>query len=152
FSGPSTTSRRSVRTGRARSACRIVRSTGPHDSRGLRALRRARIFQDVVETALSVGTVAALAPGARVTEAIHLVKKLGEGGMGTIWLAHHASLRADVVVKFLAADLAHDPTALARFSDEATAIAQVRSPHIVQVLDHGRLAGGAPFIVMELLE
>jgi serine/threonine-protein kinase len=87
-----------------------------------------------------------------VTESIRLSRKLGEGGMGCVWVAHHATLHADVVVKFLASDLGSSAEAAARFAKEAATIARVRSPHIVQVLDHGTTPDGRPFIVMELLE
>ena len=87
-----------------------------------------------------------------VTDAIRLERKLGEGGMGTVWLARHARLEADVVVKFLGPGTAHDPAAAARFANEAATVARVRSPHIVQVLDFGTTADDQPFIVMELLE
>jgi serine/threonine-protein kinase len=57
-----------------------------------------------------------------------------------------------VVVKFMAADLVSSPGAVERFSREAAAAAQVKSPHVVQMLDHGLTPQGVPFIAMELLE
>lgn len=72
--------------------------------------------------------------------------------MGSVWVADHAALRTEVVVKFLADRLVEDTTSQARFAREASAAAQVKSPHVVQMLDHGIMAGGHPFIVMELLE
>ena len=72
--------------------------------------------------------------------------------MGAVWLAEHQSLRTNVVVKFMAEDLAKSSEAKARFSREAAAASQVKSPHVVQMLDHGVLDSGAPYIVMELLE
>ncbi|MBI3201792.1 MAG: serine/threonine protein kinase [Myxococcales bacterium] len=95
-------------------------------------------------TELSVGT--------EVTSSIRLKRRLGAGGMGSVWVADHAALRTEVVVKFLADRLAEDATSLARFAREAAAAAQVKSPHVVQMLDHGVMAGGHPYIVMELLE
>jgi serine/threonine-protein kinase len=71
--------------------------------------------------------------------------------MGAVWVADHLALRTQVVVKFMAADLAASSDAVARFSREAAAAAQVKSPHVVQMLDHG-VTDGVPFIVMELLE
>ena len=93
-----------------------------------------------------------LAAGLEVTPTIKLVRPLGAGGMGSVWLAHHARLNAEVVVKFLAMRLVADDTSRARFSREAAAAAQVRSPHVVQILDHGVTDAGMPFIVMERLE
>lgn len=72
--------------------------------------------------------------------------------MGSVWLAEHLTLRTNVVVKFMSPALASDPTSLSRFSREASAAAQVKSPHVVAVLDHGVTSTGHPFIVMELLE
>jgi serine/threonine protein kinase len=87
-----------------------------------------------------------------VTSNVRLLRPLGEGGMGAVWLAEHLSLRTNVVVKFMAEDLAKSTEAKARFSREAAAASQVKSPHVVQMFDHGVLEGGAPYIVMELLE
>jgi serine/threonine-protein kinase len=87
-----------------------------------------------------------------VTSNVRLLRPLGEGGMGSVWVAEHLSLRTNVVVKFMAEELAKSPEALARFSREAAAASQVKSPHVVQMFDHGVLDSGAPYIVMELLE
>jgi serine/threonine-protein kinase len=96
--------------------------------------------------------VADFGEGTPVTASIRLTRRLGAGGMGSVWIARHAALGADVVVKFLADRLAEDPTSRARFSNEASAAARVRSPHVVQMLDHGVTEEGHPFIVMELLD
>jgi serine/threonine-protein kinase len=96
--------------------------------------------------------VSALAPGTQITPSITLVKPLGAGGMGSVWVADHKTLRTQVVVKFLHAELASNEAHLERFSREAAAAANVKSPHVVQVLDHGLTDANVPFIVMELLE
>ncbi len=90
--------------------------------------------------------------GMMVTPAVRLVRPLGAGGMGSVWVADHLALHTHVVVKFIAEDLAKSPEALARFSREAAAAAQVKSPHVVQTFDHGVTDAGRPYIVMELLE
>ena len=92
------------------------------------------------------------AEGLMVTSNVRLLRPLGEGGMGAVWIAEHQSLRTNVVVKFMARELAQSPEAKARFSREAAAASQVKSPHVVQMLDHGVLESGNPYIVMELLE
>src|SRR5580704_11638832 len=71
--------------------------------------------------------------------------------MSSVWVAEHLTLRTHVVVKVMASELVADDDARARFSREAAAAAAVKSPHVVQVFDHG-MVDGAPFIVMELLE
>ena len=72
--------------------------------------------------------------------------------MGTVWLATHNKLRTEVVVKFLSEQLASDQDACARFEREVLATLQVRSPHVVQTLDHGITESGIPYLVMEWLE
>jgi eukaryotic-like serine/threonine-protein kinase len=71
--------------------------------------------------------------------------------MGSVWIADHLTLRSQVVVKFMADDLARRADAVERFSREAAAAFSVRHPNVVQMLDHG-VTDGTPFIVMELLE
>jgi serine/threonine-protein kinase len=93
-----------------------------------------------------------LQPGTPVTPTIRLLRRLGAGGMGSVWVAEHLSLHTHVVVKFMAIELAASTDAVERFSREAAAAAQVKSPHVVQMHDHGVTPGGVPFIVMELLE
>jgi protein kinase-like protein len=80
-----------------------------------------------------------------------LIRQLGQGGMGSVWLAEHLSLRSPVAIKLIEPSIATNPEALARFLREAQAAASLRSPHVVQILDHG-VDGNVPFIAMELLE
>ncbi len=87
-----------------------------------------------------------------VTPNVRLVRPLGEGGMGAVWVADHLALRTQVVVKFISDSLKANDEARERFSREAAAAAQVKSPHVVQTFDHGVTEDGRPYIVMELLE
>jgi len=80
-----------------------------------------------------------------------LERELGRGGMGSVWQAEHLTLRSPVAIKLIDAEIATNPEALSRFLREAQAAASLRSPHVVQILDHG-VDEGVPFIVMELLE
>jgi eukaryotic-like serine/threonine-protein kinase len=76
---------------------------------------------------------------------------LAGGGMGAIWAAHHVGLESPVVVKFMLSELSGDVLAQARFEREARAAAQLRSPHVVQILDYG-VEAGTPYIAMERLQ
>ncbi|HEX2731438.1 MAG TPA: serine/threonine-protein kinase, partial [Polyangiaceae bacterium] len=88
-----------------------------------------------------------------LAEKYRLLEELGRGGMGSVWRAEHLALSAPIAVKLMAPAIAEAPEALARFHREAQAAAALRSPHVVQILDHGVDAKtGTPFIVMELLE
>jgi eukaryotic-like serine/threonine-protein kinase len=90
--------------------------------------------------------------GMMVTPSVKLVRPLGEGGMGAVWVADHLALHTQVVVKFIAEGLKDSKEANERFSREAAAAAQVKSPHVVQTFDHGFTVDGVPYIVMELLD
>jgi serine/threonine protein kinase len=92
-----------------------------------------------------------LQAGAVVGNNIRLIRPLKRGGMGSVWVAEHQTLRMQVAVKFMAERLAEDREYVERFSREAMSSAQIKSPHVVQVFDHG-VADGTPYIVMELLE
>ena len=87
-----------------------------------------------------------------VNTSVRLVRPLGAGGMGSVWVADHLALNTQVVVKFIATELSRNAEAVGRFKREAAAASQVKSPHVVQMLDHGVTENALPFIVMELLE
>jgi serine/threonine-protein kinase len=96
---------------------------------------------------------AAVQPGDIVNEKYRLESVLGRGGMGSVWRARHLELDAPIALKLMNADVAESSTGLQRFIREAKAAANLRSPHVVQVLDHGVDAStSTPFIVLELLE
>jgi len=92
-----------------------------------------------------------LQPGTVIAGKYRLERPLSKGGMGSVWLADHMHLEAPVAVKFMRASLVGDSVARSRFEREAKAAAQLRSPFVVHVYDHG-LHDGSPFIVMEYLE
>jgi serine/threonine protein kinase len=76
---------------------------------------------------------------------------IGRGGMGSVWHATHLGLDIPCAVKFIEGEYASVAEAQARFEREAKAAATLRSPHVVQILDHG-VCEGTPYIAMELLE
>jgi len=92
-----------------------------------------------------------LAPGTIVAERYRIVRRLGQGGMGVVFVAQHLTLEREVALKVLARDLARHETLVARFEREARAASKIGHHNIVNVLDFGRTDEGAPFIVMELL-
>lgn len=95
--------------------------------------------------------MAGIAQGAVIAEKYRLERRLSHGGMGSVWLGHHLHLDAPVAIKFMRPSLVEDAGARARFEREAKAAAQIRSPHVVHVYDHG-IDDDVPFIVMEYLE
>ncbi len=80
-----------------------------------------------------------------------LNRMIGRGGMGSVWQATHLGLDIPCAVKFIEGEMAKVPEMQMRFEREAKAAAQLRSPHVVQILDHG-ISEGTPYIAMELLD
>jgi len=81
-----------------------------------------------------------------------IVKQLGKGGMGVVFLAKHEILRQHVAIKMVLPEVALDPVFVARFMNEARAAAGIRNEHVAQVLDVATLESGAPYMVLEYLE
>jgi serine/threonine protein kinase len=94
---------------------------------------------------------AALAEGYLVNERFQLLRLLGRGGMGSVWVARHLSLKIDVAIKFIDAPQGLRDDLRSRFAQEARTAARIQSPHVVNILDYG-FDGVRPFIVMELLQ
>lgn len=80
-----------------------------------------------------------------------LLEVLGRGGMGEVWLARQRSLERTVAVKLLPPRLAKDPEFVTRFEKEATALAALSHPNIIQIIDRG-VAGEHYYFVMEYVE
>ena len=110
-----------------------------------------------------VGARAVYALGAEVTRArelgsYRLVERLGKGGMGEVWRAHHRLLARPAAIKLinrsLTASAGLDAAAKirARFEREAQAMASLRSPHTVNLYDFGVADDGGFYYVMELLD
>jgi serine/threonine protein kinase len=77
---------------------------------------------------------------------------LGVGGMGVVVAAHHLHLDERVAIKFLLPEALSNPEAVARFDREARAAVKIKSEHVARVIDVGKLASGAPYMVMEYLD
>jgi len=88
--------------------------------------------------------------GSLLASKYRLVRRLGAGGMGTVWLATNQALGSDVAIKLIRNDLEQQVLTL-RLMTEARAIARLGHPNIVRVFDVGQTEAGQPFIVMELL-
>ena len=86
-----------------------------------------------------------------IADKYRLGRRLGEGGMGEVWLAHNETLDIDVAIKLIRGEVATAEMA-DRLLHEARAAARLGHPAIVRVNDFGKTNRDDPFIVMELLD
>jgi serine/threonine protein kinase len=90
-------------------------------------------------------------PGDVIGGKYRIVRLIGDGGMGTVYEAHHEFLDTTVALKFLHSELAKRAGLGSRFLQEARVSARIRSPHVTHVTDVDQTADGSPYLVMELL-
>ncbi len=81
-----------------------------------------------------------------------IVRLLGEGGMGRVYLAVHPDIGSRVAIKVLSAESAGSPELVQRFFDEARAVNLIAHDNIVGITDLARLPNGMPYIVMEYVQ
>ncbi len=93
-----------------------------------------------------------LQPGSLIAGKYRVERLLGEGGMGTVFLATHLQLGEQVAIKVPLAQTLGTRDAVARFMREARAAVRIKSEHVARVIDVGELAPGEPYMVMEYLE
>lgn len=82
---------------------------------------------------------------------LKVLRRIGEGGMGTVYVAEHVGLGKQVAVKVLNAQYAGQDEIVSRLHSEARHAAAIHNEHIVDVFDIGTTPGGRPYVVMELL-
>ncbi len=111
-----------------------------------------------MDPSTQTGPISAAADGAveqdltgRTLGDYRFLRRLGQGGMGQVYLAEQLSLKRNVALKLLRADLAANPTSLQRFKAEAEAVAKVAHANIIQVYAVGEIEG-RPFIALEYVE
>ncbi|HEX4446175.1 MAG TPA: serine/threonine-protein kinase [Polyangiaceae bacterium] len=127
-----------------------------HDPAVLAALATSAMYVFSVYGFAVVGGHAMWALQRQVFEArnlggYRLVRPIGRGAHGEVWLARHGALKRDVAVKVLRRD-AHDTLGVERFTREAQATSELVHPNTVRVFDFGTTPDGLRYYVMELLE
>jgi serine/threonine protein kinase len=132
-------------SGENHDGCRL-----PRYSTGWGAVSRARSAPLMQPSNVSAHTYPQ--PGEVLEGKYRIEHMLGEGGMGAVAKATHIVRRAPVALKFMSGAVATIAGAVERFVNEGVAASQIDSDHVVKVFDVGRLASGAPYLVMEYLE
>jgi eukaryotic-like serine/threonine-protein kinase len=90
--------------------------------------------------------------GQAVLGRYQIVRRIAEGGMGTVYEARHTELGRRFAIKFVREELAADRKLLARFEQEARTAGMLESDRIGAIVDLGRSPDGAPCLVMEYLD
>jgi TPR repeat protein/tRNA A-37 threonylcarbamoyl transferase component Bud32 len=93
-----------------------------------------------------------LEPGTIIRGKYRIVRLLGRGGMGTVYLAEHILLGRQRALKFISNELSQDPRFLKRFRHEAQAAIELRHANLVEVVDLDQAEDGSPYIAMEYIE
>src|SRR4051794_25777404 len=94
----------------------------------------------------------ALETGQIIDSKYRVIRRIGEGGMGTVYEGENTRIARRVAIKVLHAQVAAMADFVARFEREARAAARIGSPHVCDVLDLGDLPNGDRYIVMEYLD
>ena len=81
----------------------------------------------------------------------NITDKLGEGGMGTVFLAQHPVIGSKVALKAIHPEYARSPEVVARFVNEARAVNQIGHDHIIDIHDFGTTPAGDFYFIMEYL-
>ncbi len=85
-----------------------------------------------------------------VVDGYRLLRPIGRGGMGQVYLGYEGTLARNVALKFLSPDILREPGALERFRIEARAIARIQHPNVVTIYRVGE-ARGQPYIAYEFV-
>ena len=89
--------------------------------------------------------------GRVIDQRYRIVRPLGEGAMGSVFVADHLTLHKQVALKVVRAEFAGNRELLARFAREALAGAKIEHPSVVPALDYGPLDEGGAYLVMPLV-
>src|SRR5437667_11407477 len=81
-----------------------------------------------------------------------IIRKIGAGGMGLVFLGEHMLLQRRAAIKTLLPTIAANHEIVERFFNEARAASAIADPGVIQIFDFGYHVDGTAYMVMELLE
>lgn len=87
-----------------------------------------------------------------VADRYKVLRKLGEGGMGAVYLAEHVVIEKKIALKVLAPELARRPDLVARFLQEARSASRIGHENVIDISDFGQSDDGLVYIAMEFLD
>jgi len=90
--------------------------------------------------------------GQVLAERYHIKKKLGEGGLGQVYLAEHVKMGRRCAVKIMSAGLSNDPDAVGRFNREAANASRIAHANVCAIYDFGETSDGLIYLAMEFIE
>src|SRR5256884_536643 len=90
--------------------------------------------------------------GQVLADRYHIMKKLGEGGMGQVYLAEHVKMGRRSAIKVMNPSMVHDPEAVARFNREASNASRISDAHVCAIYDFGETPEGLIYLAMEFIE
>jgi serine/threonine-protein kinase len=90
--------------------------------------------------------------GTIIADRYHVLRKLGEGGMGTVYLAEHVKMGRKSAVKVMNPAMVNDADAISRFNREAANASKISHPNVAAVYDFGETSEGLIYLAMEFVE
>src|SRR5256885_944043 len=90
--------------------------------------------------------------GQVIADRYHIVKKLGEGGMGQVYLGEHVKMGRRSAIKVMNPSMVHDPDPVARFNREASNASRITHPNVCAIYDFGETPDGLIYLAMEFIE
>ena len=90
--------------------------------------------------------------GSVIADRYHVLRKLGEGGMGQVYLAEHVRMGRKSAVKVLHPGMVHDADAISRFNREAANASRISHPNVASIYDFGETSDGLIYLAMEFIE
>ena len=90
--------------------------------------------------------------GSIIADRYRVVSKIGDGGMGQVYLAEHVRMKRRCAVKIMRPQLMSDPVAVVRFNREAENASQISHPNVCAVYDFGETPTGLIYLAMEFID
>jgi serine/threonine-protein kinase len=90
--------------------------------------------------------------GSIIADRYHILKKLGEGGMGQVFLAEHVKMGRPSAIKVMTPGMMQDADAISRFNREAANASRITHPNVAAIYDFGETSDGLIYLAMEYVE